>query len=204
MASRTARPDTTSPASPLLRAGLPVTTPGVTVNRYCNSGLQAIVQAAHLVLHEGVDAAIGGGVESITMMERDNTPNPWIVEHLPALYMAMGDTAEVVAKRYNDQPRRAGRIFAREPAAHRARATGGILRRRTGAASRCAAPCSTRKPDKSPAKKTRASTRRVQSCRTRLSKGWRSCRRCSTRPAARARSQPATHLSSPMARPRRS
>jgi len=84
----------------LLRAGLPVTTPGVTVNRYCNSGLQAIVQAAHLVLHEGVDAAIGGGVESITMMERDNTPNPWIVEHLPALYMAMGDTAEVVAKRY--------------------------------------------------------------------------------------------------------
>jgi acetyl-CoA acetyltransferase family protein len=84
----------------LLRAGLPVTTPGVTVNRYCNSGLQAIVQAAHLVLHEGVDAAIGGGVESITMMERDNTPNPWIVERLPALYMAMGDTAEVVAKRY--------------------------------------------------------------------------------------------------------
>jgi acetyl-CoA acetyltransferase family protein len=84
----------------LLRAGLPVTTPGVTVNRYCNSGLQAIVQAAHLVLHEGVDAAIGGGVESITMMERDNTPNPWIVDHLPALYMAMGDTAEVVAKRY--------------------------------------------------------------------------------------------------------
>jgi acetyl-CoA acetyltransferase family protein len=79
---------------------LPVTTPGVTVNRYCNSGLQAIVQAAHLVLHEGVDAAIGGGVESITMMERDNTPNPWIVDHLPALYMAMGDTAEVVAKRY--------------------------------------------------------------------------------------------------------
>ena len=83
-----------------LRAGLPVTTPGVTVNRYCNSGLQAIVQAAHMVMHEGVDAAIGGGVESITMMGRDDSPNPWLVEHTPAIYMAMGDTAEVVAKRY--------------------------------------------------------------------------------------------------------
>src|SRR5438874_1443276 len=44
-----------------LRAGLPVTTAAVTVNRFCNSGLQAIVQAAHMVMHEGVDAAIGGG-----------------------------------------------------------------------------------------------------------------------------------------------
>src|SRR5262245_8878637 len=85
----------------LLRAGLPVTTAGVTVNRYCNSGLQAIVQAAHLVINEGVDAAIGGGVESITMMGRDDSPNPWLLEHKPALYMAMGETAEVVAKRYH-------------------------------------------------------------------------------------------------------
>jgi acetyl-CoA acetyltransferase family protein len=83
-----------------IRAGLPVSTAAVTVNRYCNSGLQAIVQAAHLVMHEGVDAAIGGGVESITMMERDNSPNPWIMARKPELYMAMGETAEVVAKRY--------------------------------------------------------------------------------------------------------
>ena len=83
-----------------MRAGLPVTTAAVTVNRFCNSGLQAIVQAAHLVANEGVDAAIGGGVESITMMERDTSPNPWLVEHKPELYMAMGETAEVVAKRY--------------------------------------------------------------------------------------------------------
>ena len=61
-----------------LRAGLPVTTAGLTVNRFCNSGLQAIVQAAHMVVHEGVDAIIGGGVESITMMQRDNSPNPWV------------------------------------------------------------------------------------------------------------------------------
>jgi acetyl-CoA acetyltransferase family protein len=84
-----------------LRAGLPVTTPGVTVNRFCNSGLQAVVQAAHMVLQEGVEAAIGGGVESITMMERDRSPNPWVKEHHPGVYMVMGETAEVVAKRYN-------------------------------------------------------------------------------------------------------
>ncbi len=84
-----------------LRAGLPVTTPGVTVNRFCNSGLQAIVQAAHMVVQEGVEAAIGGGVESITMMQRDTSPNPWVQEKHPGLYMAMGETAEVVAKRYN-------------------------------------------------------------------------------------------------------
>jgi acetyl-CoA acetyltransferase family protein len=84
-----------------LRAGLPATTAGVTVNRFCNSGLQAVVQAAHMVMNEGVDVAIGGGVESITMMTRDASPNPWIEEHVPALYMAMGDTAEVVARRYH-------------------------------------------------------------------------------------------------------
>lgn len=83
-----------------LRAGLPVGTAGVTVNRFCNSGLQAIVQAAHMVLHEGVDAAIGGGVESISFMQRDNAPNPWVKEHYPGLYMVMGETAEVVATRY--------------------------------------------------------------------------------------------------------
>ncbi len=83
-----------------LRAGLPTTTAGLTVNRYCNSGLQAIVQAAHMIEREGADVVIGGGVESITMMTRDNSPNPWLQEHLPALYMPMGETAEVVAKRY--------------------------------------------------------------------------------------------------------
>ena len=83
-----------------LRAGLPVTTPGVTVNRFCNSGLQAIVQAAHMVTQEGVEAAIGGGVESITMMQRDGSPNPWVKDHHPGIYMAMGETAEIVAKRY--------------------------------------------------------------------------------------------------------
>ena len=83
-----------------LRAGLPVTVAALTVNRYCNSGLQAIVQAAHMVAHEGVEAAIGGGVESITLVQRDASPNPWVQEHVPGLYLSMGETAEVVAKRY--------------------------------------------------------------------------------------------------------
>ena len=83
-----------------IRAGLPVTVAGTTVNRFCSSGLQAISMAAHLIFNEGVEAAIGGGVESITMMQRDSSPNPWVKEHYPGIYMVMGDTAEVVAKRY--------------------------------------------------------------------------------------------------------
>jgi acetyl-CoA acetyltransferase family protein len=84
-----------------IRAGLPPSTAAVTVNRYCNSGLQAIVQAAHMVTNEGVEVAIGGGVESITFMQRDDSPNPWVLEHCPQLYMTMGETAEVVARRYH-------------------------------------------------------------------------------------------------------
>ena len=83
-----------------VRAGLPVTVAGTTVNRFCSSGLQAIAMAAHHIMNEGVEVAIGGGVESITMMQRDSSPNPWVKEHYPGIYMVMGDTAEVVAKRY--------------------------------------------------------------------------------------------------------
>jgi acetyl-CoA acetyltransferase family protein len=81
-------------------AGLPVTTAATTVNRFCSSGLQAIALAAHQIIHEGVEAAIGGGVESISLTPRDNDPNPVLKERLPGIYMVMGDTAEVVAKRY--------------------------------------------------------------------------------------------------------
>src|SRR5256886_13851842 len=59
-----------------LRAGLPVTTPGATVNRFCNSGLQAVVQAAHMILQEGVEAAIGGGIRTMTALQPGNRPNP--------------------------------------------------------------------------------------------------------------------------------
>jgi acetyl-CoA acyltransferase len=82
-------------------AGLPTSVAGTTVNRFCSSGLQAIAMAAHQIIQEGADAAIGGGVESISMSVRDNSPNPKLKESLPGVYMVMGDTAEVVAKRYN-------------------------------------------------------------------------------------------------------
>jgi acetyl-CoA acyltransferase len=81
-------------------AGLPVTTAATTINRFCSSGLQAIAVAAHQIVAEGVDVAIGGGVESISLTPRDNEPNPVLRERLPGIYMVMGDTAEVVAKRY--------------------------------------------------------------------------------------------------------
>jgi len=81
-------------------AGLPATVAGITINRFCSSGLQAITIAAHQILNEGVDAAIGGGVESITMVSRDYDPHPVLLEKMPGLYMVMGNTAEVVAKRY--------------------------------------------------------------------------------------------------------
>jgi acetyl-CoA acyltransferase len=83
-----------------VRAGLPVTVGGLTVNRFCSSGLQAIAIAANYVINDGADVMFGGGVESITMMQRDTSPNPWVKEHFPGIYMVMGDTAEVVAKRY--------------------------------------------------------------------------------------------------------
>ncbi|HSM76838.1 MAG TPA: thiolase family protein [Bryobacteraceae bacterium] len=82
-----------------LLAGLPASVAGTTVNRFCSSGLQAIAMAAHQI-HEGEDAVIGGGTESISLTPRDNDPNPALQERCPGVYMVMGDTAEVVAKRY--------------------------------------------------------------------------------------------------------
>ncbi len=83
-----------------VRAGLPVSVAATTVNRFCSSGLQAIAMAAHQIILGGAEAAIGGGVESITMLKREGEPNPWVMERKPGIYMIMGDTAEVVAKRY--------------------------------------------------------------------------------------------------------
>jgi acetyl-CoA acyltransferase len=81
-------------------AELPTSVAGTTINRFCSSGLQAIALAAHQIVNEGADAAIGGGVESISVIPRDGNPNPALLEKMPGLYMVMGDTAEVVAKRY--------------------------------------------------------------------------------------------------------
>ena len=89
----------------LIRAGLPATVPGLTVSRHCSSGLQAISVAAHEIVNEGLDVAIGGGVESITAnvkfgIDPKVIVNPRVNEDKPGIYMVMGSTAEIVAKRY--------------------------------------------------------------------------------------------------------
>ncbi|MDJ0848704.1 MAG: thiolase family protein [Myxococcota bacterium] len=89
-----------------LGAGLPETIPGVTVNRYCSSGLQAIAMAAHRVMTGESDVVVGGGTESITLVQNDkmrfaDMVNPVLNEQVPGLYMGMGNTAEVVAERYS-------------------------------------------------------------------------------------------------------
>ncbi len=83
-----------------LLAGLPASIPGVTVNRFCSSGLQAVAMAAHEILQEGAAVVLAGGVESISLVKRDVNPHPELVETMPGLQMVMGATAEVVAKRY--------------------------------------------------------------------------------------------------------
>ncbi|MGI9480800.1 MAG: acetyl-CoA C-acyltransferase [Hyphomicrobiales bacterium] len=89
----------------VVRAGLPVTVGGTTVNRFCSSGLQTIAMAAQNVIAGGVGPTVAGGIESITLAQGTvNTTNrkePWINEHKPAIYMEMIDTADVVAGRYN-------------------------------------------------------------------------------------------------------
>ncbi len=85
-----------------IRAGMPVTTSGMTVNRYCSSGLQTIALAANAITQEGAGPMIAGGVESISLVQTNvgNAPEAWIAEHKPAIYMAMIETADIVAARY--------------------------------------------------------------------------------------------------------
>lgn len=87
-----------------LRAGLPVSTAGVTVNRFCSSGLQAIAMAAQRIIVDQVPVMVAGGVESISCVQNDaNTlmrQDPWLREHKPEIYWSMLQTAEMVAKRY--------------------------------------------------------------------------------------------------------
>jgi len=87
-----------------VRAGLPVSVPGATVNRFCSSGLQAIAMAAHQVLVGEGDIHVAGGVESISCvqphMNMHMISEGWLVKHKPELYWSMLQTAETVAKRY--------------------------------------------------------------------------------------------------------
>ena len=86
-----------------LRAGLPVSVPGVTIDRQCASGLMAVANAAHQVIFDRMDVVVAGGVESISLVQtsalRIDT-DPELLAMVPDIYMPMLQTAEVVAKRY--------------------------------------------------------------------------------------------------------
>ncbi len=87
-----------------LRAGLPISVPGETINRYCSSGVQSIVHAAYAVMAGDIDVAIAGGTESMTMVPMAGykfSPNPYFAQDLPQYYTNMGITAENVAAKYN-------------------------------------------------------------------------------------------------------
>jgi len=87
-----------------IRAGLPVTTAGTTINRFCSSGLQAIAFAAQRVIVDGVPAMVAGGVESISLVQpnanRTYLREPYLADHKPDLWMSMIETADIVADRY--------------------------------------------------------------------------------------------------------
>ncbi len=85
-----------------IRAGLPITASGMTVNRFCSSGLQTVALASQTITEGGSGPMVAGGVESISMVQPNTRPSPeaWILEHKPAIYMTMIETADIVAERY--------------------------------------------------------------------------------------------------------
>jgi acetyl-CoA C-acetyltransferase len=89
----------------LLRAGLPTSIAGMSVDRQCASGLMAIATAAKEIVDDGMSIAVGGGLESISLVQNDKmnryrSQDPWLVEHRNDVYMTMIETAEIVAERY--------------------------------------------------------------------------------------------------------
>jgi acetyl-CoA acetyltransferase family protein len=85
-----------------LRAGLPVTASGLTVNRFCSSGLQTVAMAANAICQDGAGPMVAGGVESISMVQPQakTVKEAWLDQHKPDVYMSMIETADVVAERY--------------------------------------------------------------------------------------------------------
>jgi acetyl-CoA C-acetyltransferase len=100
----------------VLRAGLPVGVPGMTINRFCSSGLQTIALAAQRIMAGEGEVFIAGGVESISCvqqeMNRHMFEDPWLAEHVPTIYWNMMQTAEQVAKRYGVSKERMDRFGA--------------------------------------------------------------------------------------------
>jgi acetyl-CoA C-acetyltransferase len=89
-----------------LRAGLPDSVPAMSIDRQCSSGMMAIATAAKEIMHDGMNIAVGGGVESVSLVQNDKMvrtrgDDPELVARIPALYMTMIETAEIVAERYH-------------------------------------------------------------------------------------------------------
>ncbi len=87
-----------------LRAGLPESVPGFTINRFCSSGLQAVALAAQQIMVGWADTVVASGVESMSIVPMGGNkiaPNPYLMDHYPEIYLSMGLTAENVANRYN-------------------------------------------------------------------------------------------------------
>ena len=110
-----------------IRAGLPVTVAGMSLDRQCASGMMAIAAASKQVVQDGMDVVIGGGVESVSLVQTQDMrahSDPWLKTHKPEIYMTMLETAETVAVRYGvtreEQDRYAVQSQARTAAAQEA------------------------------------------------------------------------------------
>lgn len=89
----------------VLRAGLPDSVPAMTIDRQCASGLMAVATAAKQIVADGMSIAVGGGVESISLVQNQHqnrylAHDPWLLERRPSMYLSMLETAEIVAERY--------------------------------------------------------------------------------------------------------
>ena len=127
-----------------LRAGLPDIVPGVTINRFCSSGLQSIAMAADRIRAGGAHIILAGGSESMSLIPRGGNklaPNPWFVDHRPEIYMNMGLTAEELQRKYG--------ISREEQDAFSLRSHQNALRAQTRTRQRAGLPttrCMTRRP----------------------------------------------------------
>ena len=104
----------------VLRAGLPDSVSGMTIDRQCSSGLMAIATAAKQIVDDGMQIAVGGGVESISLVQNDHMNNfraadPWLKENKPSIYMPMLHYGRDRRRALRSDPRAAGRVRARSP-----------------------------------------------------------------------------------------
>src|SRR5580693_7126237 len=114
----------------LLRAGLPTSVAGMSLDRQCASGLMAIATAAKEIVDDGMSVTIGGGLESISLVQNDKMNryralDPWLVAHRDDLYMSMLETAEIVASRYKISRERQDEFGAQSQARAAAAAAAG-------------------------------------------------------------------------------